>query len=742
MSNSYTDIFTGSPVQPSDVSYVSYTLSAANPNINLSWPTTGLETTNVVARKINVTVSDNAATYTLTFPDATTESVGMDVLFYNFSSYDFNVLDADGGVICTVNPADQEADPPTSGTVHITLTDNTTTAGSWITVDFGALTGAIQATALAGKGLEAISNTLNVDMQTVPISTNYTVTSADRGKLIVWTAGNGDITLPTSASVGNGFIVSFNNASEVGGEVNLVPTGGNDIDTFTSNYPISVLESLSLVADGVNSYHSLGFGKETIFAVNILDLDLGGRGSSYTLSDIEASKLIINFTGTLTENITVFFPQTANQYYIANNSDPTVSNYTVTIETNGGSLPYIIPEGQRFIYYCDGSELFPIPTTVPPGGLTLPDGDAANPSLYFDGDADTGIYLADVGEFGISAGGVASGIFSTTGLEIAINGTAANPSITWSSEPTSGLFLTVGTNVGISFSGAAVAIFDNTGIETASGTSSAPSFSFISDDDSGMYRVAENTLGWSIGGNLGMSLNSSNLKLFNGTDLVFEETGGSNTITLSAGVLSADSAYTLPLTTPSTDGQVLSSTMAGVMSWVDPLAPTGPLVLPDGTLGTPSLVFTGSLTTGFYQPAPDQINVAIAGNPILAFEAGGISMLDATEIAFFDSTSTNYTALKGGEVGSNTTYTLPLDYPTVSGQPLVSTDAGVMSWATSSFGADSITIPNGATSMTHQAPAAPTLNYVYVWPSTTPNPTDKLVVASVVANVITFTWGP
>jgi hypothetical protein len=743
MSNSYTDIFTGSPVQPSDVSYTSYTLTES---ITLVWPQTGLETDNIVARIIDI--SSSSSSYTITMPDATQVSVGQDVLFRNLGAQDITIKKNDGTTLVVVQAS------PDPNANYIYLTNNSTAAGTWGVVNYGTGTSSADAATLAGYGLQAITTTLNVDMSITNIpesGTNYNVTTADRGQLLVWDSGNGTVTLPSAASVGNGFIFSINNASDVGGEIEIVPDGSDTIDTFQSNYPVSILESLSLVSNGQDGWHSLGFGKETIFAVNILNLDLAGRGSEYTLSDIEASKLIIKFTGTLTENITIFFPPTANQYYIDNDVTAPTS-FTVTITTTGGSLSYVIPEGQRYIYYCDGTDLYSIPTTVAPGSLTLPDNpDPTEPSINFDNDPETGIYHPGAGEFGIATSGVASAIFTALGIEIAENGDAANPSITWSGSTTSGLFLdTVNSNVSMTYGGATVALFDVTGIETTVGTVSSPSYSFMGRSNDGIYSPANDQIAIASGGNqvfnitpttatfattlilpagtssapsvaftgdlnTGIFRSADNIVSFvsNGSEQVtigdtyvtlkpnvslrFDD-GSSNYFDINIPSLATDIDWTLPNAEATVNGQPLVSSTAGVLSWATSSFDANGIKVPNGAASTPSLSFTNASTWGMYYDNSDtKLRITAAATDILEINTTDVVLLNNASFSFTDNELlTGYVTFRAAATVTDQSYILPTAVPTANGQPLISATSGAMSWATTTFDSNGIKLPAGS----------------------------------------------
>ena len=147
MTLSYVSPFTGDVIQPTDVSYAAYTITSA---FQLDWPSGSTPTEHPAARIMDITAG--SAGLNLIMPPANQVSVGQDALIRNLSSNTFTVKDYAGGTICTVAGGKAQ---------YIYLTSNSTTAGSWGIIAFGAGTSSADAAALAGYGLLAISSTLN-----------------------------------------------------------------------------------------------------------------------------------------------------------------------------------------------------------------------------------------------------------------------------------------------------------------------------------------------------------------------------------------------------------------------------------------------------------------------------------------------------------------------------------------------------------------------------------------------------
>src|SRR5258708_6539343 len=97
MAGSYTDVFGGSTVKPSQVSFLNLSLSA---DTTLAWPTEAQESDTYVAAQINVTAT--ATSLTLTMPPANQGSTGPATQITNIGTNSFQVLDNTGVQIVNV----------------------------------------------------------------------------------------------------------------------------------------------------------------------------------------------------------------------------------------------------------------------------------------------------------------------------------------------------------------------------------------------------------------------------------------------------------------------------------------------------------------------------------------------------------------------------------------------------------------------------------------------------------------
>lgn len=380
---SYTNIFGGKPIQPADVSYRRIDLTD---NVTLSWPSSYLDTIDVVAKLMDVT-SDNIF-HNIIMPPATQVSVGETIIFKNIGANNFTVKNSILENIILIGAGQA---------FYVYLTDNTTDAGVWGITQYGTGTSQADATTLAGFGLIPLDGKLNTQFASTQIDDNYIVSLDDRSKFFTYVGGQAAFILPTPGVAGNGFFFSIHNASPAGA-LTFIPDGAGVLIDGFSTFTIKPTESCTFITNGTN-WFSLGYGKPTLFTVSILNEDLGPLQPSHTLSTVEANRLIHQFYGVLIGNITVNYPVgIAGQFYISN---MTTGGYNIILTIPGSSNPIQLTPDSSVIVYSDGVDLHSVPTEIP-GSLAFFDGTAANPSIRFEGDLTTGLYLDSPGNLGIT----------------------------------------------------------------------------------------------------------------------------------------------------------------------------------------------------------------------------------------------------------------------------------------------------------------------------------------------------
>lgn len=402
----YTSPYTGQTISPSQVGYESLQISVDTP---LQWPING-NTTDVVANIIEVisTVSG----LKLIMPPATEISTGQSALIRNIGSHPFTVTDVSLNTIITI---------PSGVAMYVYVTDNTTIDGVWQTVQFGSGTSSADAATLAGYGLKAIDTTLNTNTVVTQVSSNYTFNATDRASLYVWTGGAGSFTLPTAQSVGAGWFVAVKNDGS--GILNVNATGINYIDITNTTVQLQIQDSFIICSDGTN-WFTYGFGQSAQFFFTLLYLT--GTGGTTTLTSAQAQKIIQEYSGTLTSNWTIVMPQTVQMYSLRNN---TTGPYTLTFTTGVlGAETIQLAQNQTVLAICDGTNLYNAQTATSSSivALVLGNGSATNPSLSFQGDPSTGLYLAASNQLGFAINGSQAARLTANGLfmPVGINGGA------------------------------------------------------------------------------------------------------------------------------------------------------------------------------------------------------------------------------------------------------------------------------------------------------------------------------
>jgi hypothetical protein len=392
----YTNPFTGQTVSPSPVGYESLSISA---DTTLQWPINGNDQLQVVANIIEVTAT--VASLSLIMPPATQVSVGQTALIRNIGANTFTVKDNAGGTIVSIASGIAQ---------YIYTTSNTTAAGTWSTVTFGAGTSAANAATLAGYGLTALGTTLNQSYEVVNYYGSATLPSSVRAQFNVWSSGVGTLTLPSSSSVGeNWFCMIRNNGT---GILTITPQGTDTIDG-NANQQLQLTESLVIVCNGTG-WNTFGLGRSNSFAYTQLALTI--TGGTTTLTSAQAANTIQEYSGVLTSNQIIVVPSTVQLYTFTNNS---TGAFSLTIKTAVfGGATVVVPQGDSLVVICDGTNVYNAASGSASSitSLTLGNGSLAVPSLKFSGDLNTGLYLPTSGKLGFVIANTLAGYFDSTGF--------------------------------------------------------------------------------------------------------------------------------------------------------------------------------------------------------------------------------------------------------------------------------------------------------------------------------------
>lgn len=371
----YTDVFGGANIYPSEISYSAIALTA---NVTLSWPEETSTNQNLATRIIDVT--PDAAGRSIYLPAANKTGTGNTILFNNRGAHTFTVRDSAGTQVVTV----------AAGTLwQVYLTNNTTAAGTWRSLQYGAATSQANASSLAGTGIVAVGTLLSQSVPVTSFNANYAPGVNDRAKMYNWTGAAGTFTLPDPTAVGDNWFLYLRNSGS--GAISAAAPGLTTIDG-ASSLSFQPGESAIIVSDGAN-FHTIGFGQSATFAFDYTVIDIAGTGT-YTLTGSELNRISYRFTGALTGNRTVVVPATVQQYWVDNQ---TTGAYTLDIDPSGGGTGFTVGQGERVILYCDGTDVLnaatqgiSVPVAVADGGTGATTAGAALINL---GGTSTGVAL-------------------------------------------------------------------------------------------------------------------------------------------------------------------------------------------------------------------------------------------------------------------------------------------------------------------------------------------------------------
>lgn len=256
------------------------------------------------------------------------------------------------------------------------------------------------------------------------------------------------------------------------------------------------------------------------------------------------------------------------------------------------------------------------------------DGSAGSPSITFNSDTDTGFYRISANRLGLALGGsnvvdfnTVAAIFTTpvyTG-----DGAVGAPGWTFGSDTDSGFYRGGANTISLALGGASVIQFSTSNIAPivpffmSDGAVGAPSITFNSDVDTGIYRVGANAVGVSVGGVQGLEVNSTALIsrsvhqfqdgavgtpgiTFNSdTDTGLYRVGANNLGFSAAGSLMFDISSTALTFRPA--GTANSQVSTAQSTW------------PDGAVGSPGIAFFADPDTGLYRSATNQLALAAGG---------------------------------------------------------------------------------------------------------------------------------
>jgi hypothetical protein len=392
----YTNPFTGQTVSPAQVSYESLSITT---DTYLEWPVNG-NTNSVVSNIIEITTGATSG-LSVYMPSAQQVSVGQATIIKNTGSNAFTVKTLTGATIISIASGISQ---------YIYVTSNTTDAGTWSTVTFGAGTSSADAGSLAGFGLLATGTTLNQAYNVTSTFSTSALISSQRAQFVVFAGGAGTLTLPDAATVGNNWFCMIRNSGT--GILTIAPTGVSTINGAV-NAQLQLTESFVIVCDGTN-WSTFGYGRSNSFAYTQLALVV--TGGTLTETAVQAASTIQSFSGTLTSNQLIVIPSTVQLYTVTNNC---TGAFNLTVKTSAvGAATVVVPQSSTLVLVCDGTNVYNAASGSSSSitTLTLGNGSLAVPSLKFSGDLNSGMYLPSSSEVGFVIANQLAGKFTSSGF--------------------------------------------------------------------------------------------------------------------------------------------------------------------------------------------------------------------------------------------------------------------------------------------------------------------------------------
>ena len=389
----YTSPFTGTAIQPTDVSFAAVTLAA---NLQLYWPAYVNAGQQVAARIMEFTATTTGLAVSL--PDATQASDGQDILIRNTGANAFTVNRFGGTGSFSVAPGQS---------YYTYITNNTTQAGTWAVLQFGTGTSAADAASLAGSSTTAVLGHLETAFPASEYTNPPTIVDATRGQCLVWTDGAASWTLPAVSTLSQGwFILVRNNGS---GALTINTSSVTSLIDGLGSITLQLGDSCFICVDrdpAKQDFFTVGRARPNSLTFSSATYDVDNI-SGNALSLISNTPIIQRYTalsGSRSASLLVTLPAVTQVYYLLN--DTNQNGYAIEFQVQGSTqLPFNLYNGTQAIVLSDGTNMYPL-IQANIGVQLLNNGSAAAPSLSFTSDTTTGVYLPNSGQLGFSTGGV------------------------------------------------------------------------------------------------------------------------------------------------------------------------------------------------------------------------------------------------------------------------------------------------------------------------------------------------
>jgi hypothetical protein len=383
----FTSPFTGTVVQPTDVSYYALTFST---NQELYWPAVVNPTQVPAARIIDCTPT--VASLTVKLPQGDQGSVGTDILIRNRGAVPFTITASDGSQSVTV----------TNGTSrYFYLSSNSTTAGVWQNVQFGTGTSAADAASLQSYGLTTLDGKLATTGNIVEVSSIPVIADTSRAATFVWTAGNSTFTLPNVATLSAGWYISFRNNGT--GTLNITPTAPsliNGLSTIATNPGDS---GFIILEPNTGNFFTVGFATpaNTVFTSASYDVDSIAGANFSLVSFAPVIQTYVALSGARTSTLNIALPSITQIYILVNSTGSGLYNLVFNV-SGSAAAPITLGAGQTALVLSDGNQLYALTQTTT-GSFFANNGSVSAPTFSFTSNTSTGMYLFGTSILGLAA---------------------------------------------------------------------------------------------------------------------------------------------------------------------------------------------------------------------------------------------------------------------------------------------------------------------------------------------------
>lgn len=397
----FVDVFGQYTIPPTESSFSSIVI-APSTSASLAWPSefSGQIPDEYVVSSI-IHVSCGAGSI-LRLPPADGASVGQDILIRNVGAATLDIVDAEETSLFTL----------LSGSARLVyVTSNTDPSGTWGAFTYGTGTSGADAIALAGEGLRASSNKLQTNVPVRVVTANTSVLTSDRSHLFDVISGTVTITLPAKTTITSGFFIWVRNSAA--GAISVATPDSTSIDG-TVGFQMSPNESAAFIYSGAE-WVTVGYGRSVEFSFS--EIVVNAAAGNVSLTSGQVSGRMIRVAGTATSGFTITLPAIDNIYFVSTGAG--LGAFSAEFTTGLGAA-VTLPANQATVLYCDGTNVSIAITTTVSSELSLSDGSATAPTIFYSLDPDTGFYRSGDGEISFTSNGVQSLVFGPGGLDIGV----------------------------------------------------------------------------------------------------------------------------------------------------------------------------------------------------------------------------------------------------------------------------------------------------------------------------------